>query len=455
MEETPPIEPQVSLGAFKKVFELNKLLLESGRLQTRQELIFFILNQSIRYVAYNRALLFEAGRSTRCSGVSGNGVFDAKSPVITGRLSLVGALKDRKSFHLLDASSFAEGSDGGWESVQKDHAGSSILWCPIVWKDHLLGGLWLERWGGGGWSAADVELMKPLMSAYAAAWRPYLRAGGGDRRFARKKPVGILIAVVLVAVLALVRVPLRIVAPCEVVPKDPEVVAAPLDGVLDRVYVHPGDAIEKGQLLFSYDKEVPLQELEVARQQVRMIWSDLERARAEAFKNTESRQLVGLLETRLEQEQSRLELAEYHASQLEVRAKESAVAMMGDPGEWAGRPVALGEKVMQLIDPLQSKLMIWLPQDDKVNFDGKTRVRVILNARALETQYATLSYQAQHAEQSSEGYSAFRAEAEWEHAPDALQMGLKGHAVLYGERVSLAYWLFRRPLASLRCHIGF
>ncbi len=455
MEETPPIEPQVSLGAFKKVFELNKLLLESGRLQTRQELIFFVLNQSIRYVAYNRALFFEAGRSMRCLGVSGNGVFDARSPVITGRLELAGALKDPKSFHLLDGQSFAEESAAVWEAVQNDHAGSSVLWCPIVWKDHLWGGLWLERWGGGAWSAADVELMKPLMSAYAAAWRPYLRAGGGHRRLGRKKTTGIICAAVMVALLALVRVPLRIIAPCEVVPKDPEVVAAPLDGVLDRVYVHPGDAVEKGQLLFSYDKEVPLQELAIARQQVRLIWSDLERARAEAFKNTDSRQLVALLETRLEQERSRLELAEYHAGQLEVRAKESAVAMMGDPGEWAGRPVALGEKVMQLIHPHQSKLMIWLPQDDKIDFDGKTRVRVILNARALQTQYATLSYQARHAEQSSEGYSAFRAEAEWEQPPDALQMGLKGHAVLYGERVSLAYWLFRRPLASLRCRIGF
>lgn len=454
MEQKQHVEQQVSLGAFKKVFDLNKLLLESGRLQSRQELIFFILNQSIRYVAYNRAMLWEGHGTTRCFGVSGNGVFDAKSPVVTERQNLIGALNDPLSFQVLAAESLADGAHAVWEELQENHSGLDVLWCPIIWKEQLLAGFWMERWGGAAWHSADVELMKPLMTAYASAWRPYLRSGRGLRNLTRKKSASIIFSGVLIALLSLVQVPLRIVAPCEVVPDDPDVVAAPLDGVVDRIHVRPGDSVEKDQLLFSYDKEVPLQDLKVAQQQVRLIWSDLERARAEAFRDPDAKQLVALLKTRLEQEQGKLEFAQYYAEKLDVRASESAVVMMGDPSEWAGRPVALGERVMQLVDPDQSKLMIWLPQDDKIDFDGNTRVRVLLNARALQTQYATLSYQARHAEQSSEGYSAFRAEAEWENAPDALQMGLKGHAVLYGEKVSLAYWLLRRPLAALRSKIG-
>ncbi len=455
MEEKLQIDPQVSLGAFKKIFDLNKLLLESGLLPSRQELVFFILNQSIRYVSYNRAMLWNGKEKRQCLGVSGNGVFDAKSPVVVDRQDLVRALKEPNSFQVLTLESFKDESAVAWEITQADHAGSSILWCPISWDDNLLAGLWLERWGGVSWQSSDVELIKPLMTAYASAWRPYLHQGRFVKKLLKTKPLTFGIITFIFLALMLVQIPLRIVAPCEVVPKDPEVVAAPLNGVVNRVQVRPGDQVEKDQVLFSYDKEAPLQDLKVAQQQVRLIWSDLERARAEAFRDPDAKQLIALLETRLEQEQGKLELAEYYAGKLDVRAKESAVVMMGDPSEWAGRPVALGEKVMQLIDPNQSKLMIWLPQDDKVDFAGKTRVRVILNARALQTQYATLSYQAYHAEQSTEGYSAFRAEAEWEQAPDALQMGLKGHAVLYGEKVSLAYWLFRRPLASLRSRIGY
>lgn len=454
MQEKRELEPQISLGAFKKVFDLNKLCLESGQLTSRQELIFFILNQTIRYAAFNRAMLWDGSGKTRCLGISGNAVFDGKSPVLIERGHLIDDLVAREEFQILTASSFSSEMEPQWRAVQSDHSGSSVLWCPIIWDGHFVAALWLERWGGGEWNAADRELVKPLMSAYASAWRPYLKERAGFRAFVRNKRNGLIGLLVLLLLLVVVRVPLRIVAPCEVVPKDPLVVAAPLDGVIDRVEVHPGEVVDAGALLYSYDKEVPMQDLKVAQQQVRLIWSDLERARAEAFANPEAKQLVALLQTRLEQEQSKLELAESYARKLEVRAEQPAVVMMGDPAEWAGRPVALGERVMQLVDPKKSKLMIWLPQDDKIDFDARQQVRVMLNARALQTQYAVLSYQAKHAEMSTAGYSAFRAEAEWTVMPDELQMGLKGHAVLYGEKVSLAYWLFRRPIAAVRAWVG-
>ena len=454
MQENPQIDQQVSLGAFKKVFELNKLLLKAGALQSRKELIFFILNETIRYTPYNRAMLWEFPGRARCLGVSGHAVFDEKSPVLSERGSLIDALDAHTELLLLSAELFPDDMKDQWSNVQQEHSGTSVLWCPLIWDGQVVAGLWLERWGAGVWNSPDQELIRPLIMAYASAWRPYLRSRTGLRGIIRKRRTRLAVSGVFIALLFFVRIPLRIVAPCEVVPKDPVVVAAPLDGVIDRVLVHPGDLVESGQLLFSYDKEIPLQDLKVARQQVRLIWSDLERARAEAFRSAESKQLVALLETRLEQEQSQLELSESYAQRLDVTAAETAVIMMGDPGEWTGRPVAVGEKVLQLIDPERSKLMIWLPQDDKIAFDEKQQVRVILNAHALHTQYAMLSYQAQHAEMSPAGYSAFLAEADWVSVPDGVQMGLKGHAVLYGKKVSLAYWLFRRPLAAIRVWIG-
>jgi hypothetical protein len=457
MEVSPPSAPperQVSLAAFKKMLNLNKLFLEAGWVRTPQELIFAILNQSIQYVSYNRAMLWDCSGRGKCLGISGNAVFDAKAEAVQDRLPLVNAVAKPAEAQLLAAESFAKDRHDCWESVSQDCSGTAIAWCPIVWDEKVVAVLWLERWGGASWNPADLELLKPLLNAYAVAWRPHLKKERGLVALLRRKSVDLaLLALLLVGLFAL-RLPLRIVAPCEVVPKDPIVITAPLDGVVDRVVVQPGKVVEKDQLLFSYAKQVPLQDLNVARQQVRLIWSDLQRARAEAFRNPDARQLIALLETRLEQEQGKLKLAEHYASQLEMKAPRSAVVMMGDPNEWTGRPVALGEKVMQLIDPANSKLMIWLPQDDKVEFDAQMPIKVILNAKALKSQFAVLSYQAQHAELSPTGASAFLAEAQWLNPPKSLQMGLKGHAVLRGSKVSLAYWLFRRPLAAFRGRTG-
>jgi hypothetical protein len=52
---------------------------------------------------------------------------------------------------------------------------------------------------------------------------------------------------------------------------------------------------------------------------------------------------------------------------------------------------------------------------------------------------------------------AFRAEATWDPAePTAdIRLGLSGRAMLYGPRVSIAWWLLRKPWASVRRTFGF
>ncbi len=45
------------------------------------------------------------------------------------------------------------------------------------------------------------------------------------------------------------RVPLRVVAPCEIVPEDPYLVTAPLNGVISEVVVDSGADVAKGDLL--------------------------------------------------------------------------------------------------------------------------------------------------------------------------------------------------------------
>ncbi len=53
------------------------------------------------------------------------------------------------------------------------------------------------------------------------------------------------------------------------------------------------------------------------------------------------------------------------------------------------------------------------------------------------------------------GVPSFIAEASWEKDSGMPRLGLKGTAILYGENVSIFYWLFRKPWAAAREFIGF
>jgi len=317
-------------------------------------------------------------------------------------------------------------------------------------------GLWLERWGGAAFAPADLARLESLALAYGVGWRAVARPRSRlIAAMASRRRLSLAVALVgLALLLGLVRAPLRIVAPCEVVPDDPVAITAPLTGVIDEVLVLPGRAVAAGELLAVYDKRVALEELKVAQQQVQIIESDLQRARVQAFDDPAARAELALLENRLAQEKTRLRITEERAGRLEIRAPLAGTVMMDDPHEWRGRPTQVGERLMLLVDPGRSKLRIYLPVHDNIAFDPSAPVTVILNSDPRSRRTASLRYVSNFSQADRSGRPGFCAEADWLTAEPDLKLGLQGSAVLYGPRVPLGYWLIRRPLAAVRSFLG-
>jgi multidrug resistance efflux pump len=187
---------------------------------------------------------------------------------------------------------------------------------------------------------------------------------------------------------------------------------------------------------------------------VQIIEADLQRARVLAFDDPGERAQVTLLENRLEQERTRLRMAQHRADQLEIRAPVAGTLMFADPHEWRGRPVQVGESLMMIIDPARTKLRVWLPEHDNIRFDWASSVTVILDSDPGFRRTAALRYVANHSQPNRDGLPCFRAEADWVESDTSVKVGLQGTAVLYGDRVPLGYWLSRRPLATLRRFVG-
>ncbi|HNQ24397.1 MAG TPA: HlyD family efflux transporter periplasmic adaptor subunit [Phycisphaerae bacterium] len=443
-------------GAFESLAALQQLTLEAGLSDSRQQLIFRIVNRSILYCHYDRAVLWSwTARGPRLLGVSGQAGVTERSPLAAQWRALLTALPAPDHAAVVGSQTFP-GPEDAWVPLAERTNGLSVAWLPLKVRGRMVAGLWLERWGQASFNPAMLPRLELLAQAYGVAWRSVtgLPHPWRARVTSRKGTVALTAAVVLLAALVFVRVPLRIVARCEVVPREPVAVTAPLNGVVDEVIVLPGRAVERGDLLAVYDKRIATEEVQIARQQVQIIESELQRARVQAFDDPAARSDIALLANRLEQERVRLQAAQYQVERLEVRAPVPGTLMFDDPSQWRGRPVQVGELLMMVVDPTRTKLRVWLPESDNIEFDRDAPIAVVLDSDPRTRRSASLCFTANCAEVDRDGMPCFRAEAEWSDPGPGLRMGLQGTAVLYGEEVPLGYWLLRRPLATTRRHLG-
>ena len=106
--------------------------------------------------------------------------------------------------------------------------------------------------------------------------------------------------------------------------------------------------------------------------------------------------------------------------------------------------------MLMIVDPGKNKVRIWLPVDDNIAFDPKREVNVHLNAFPEKGLRAALNFVSDNVTANPDGVPSILAEADWTDPDKDLKTGLQGTATLYGERVSLGYWLLRKPLGWLR-----
>lgn len=439
-------------AALRAVSLLHQLTVEAIQSRSLAELAFRLVNRTHALTPYDRAALITSrqhgGKVLAISGLSR--VEPMSGPV---RWLKAAARRLPVSGGAVQIDDSLLESIPGWQDYSETALPGHVAWVPLFASGGPAGGIWLER-RARSWTQGELALLDQLAVPYAelllSRTRPTLfwRAG----QFLTKRLVILIAAAALV--LTLVRIPMRVVAPCELAPLDPYPVTAPLAGVIAQALVEPGQSVTAGQALFEYDKRVALEELNLARQQVRLLESSLSRSRMQAFGDPKAKAEIALLEIKLEQERIRLALSESNVSRLDVKAGAAGVVAMDDPDQWRGRPVTVGEKLLTLVNPERVKLRIWLPVDDNLPFEPDAQVMAYLTSLPDTVLKARLTYVARNVSQSPGGVLGVAAEATLDAPPRDAHIGVQGSAVLHGPRVSLAYWMLRRPLAWVRGKLG-
>lgn len=414
-----------------------------------QELWDHLANEPAQLLPFGQALVLKGGPRWRVSTASGLAQVQRDAPMVRWYERLVNRLWKETDGNLESLSfslpRFADADD----PCTQDSGLRHLLWVPLVDGGSGTGAGWLLA-RDQPWEEGQTVLAERLASAYAhgvsalAGRRP-------ERRWLRWRPWAVLALVVLVAMLSLVRLPLVTLAPAEVVPRQPFVVAAPMAGVVDRVLVQPGARVQEGDALVQLVDTELRSDFEVAQRMLEVTRAKSLRLQQASVGDSSARHELTIARSEQSVAEAERDFAGAMLDKTLIRAEQSGVALYGDPRDWAGRPVAVGEAIMRVADPQLVEFRIKVPVADAVNLRENAPVRIYLDAAPLDPISARVQRAAYKAEADAAGIANFRITA----VADDIRatpprLGLRGTARIYGEEVSLFYYLLRRPIVALR-----
>ena len=187
-------------------------------------------------------------------------------------------------------------------------------------------------------------------------------------------------------------------APAEIVPFKPTIVRAPLDGVVDHFDVEPNQTVTQGQVLLSSIRRAIENKLEVATQGAGGGGSGISPGRAAgAVRRKEPRSSSRCCNGRAEQRRADVTYAAVAARPHPGHRRASGLAIFDEANDWIGRPVTIGERLLEIADPAQAELEVWLPVADAITLEPGAEVEFFLNIAPERRCDATLrqtSYEA-------------------------------------------------------------
>ncbi len=452
---TAEATPQTALPKSTSVaalLQLEGMVRANG---TQQELQFLFVNETRRLVPYRQAVLLIpptiSSSQYEVRAISSIPVVDRAAPLPQWIERLIREL--RKSSPSQGMCQVTETEcpvelQPEWKEFTAGHG----LWCPLKHPDgQVLGGLWLTR--DQPWPNHEVTVMQRLSEAYAYAWRAVGPSTSHRWRWGVSRTTTWLLATVMVGALA-IPVPMSTLAPAKIVAKDPVIVSAPIDGVIAEIVVPPNSAVSKGDVLFRYEDTTFRSEYQIAERNLDVAMAQYRRASQGSFVEADQKADVPFLKAEVELRETERNYAYERLAKVEVKAEQAGLVLYTDKSDWIGKPVVVGQRIMELADPQQLEVRIDLPVEDAIVLRKGAPVALFLNADPFSSVSATVSHASYHAEVLPNNTLAYRVTAELGQGASEFRIGWQGSAKIYGQQVTLFTYLFRRPISALRPWIG-
>jgi len=424
--------------------------------QTIKELCFLLANETRRLIGFRQAFVFSIGKhlgaACHVEVVSSVAVLDRQAPMVQWIEEVVASLWENQAL-LVPSHLTVEQCPKHLQADWKRFAFSYVLWCPIHWgNQRAMGGIWLA--GDRPWQEGEIQLIRRFAETVAHAWNALRQTKISVKQWTVSKRW---LWVGLALLIGVMCVPVRLstLAPIEVVARDPAVVTAPLDGVIAEILVQPNTVVEEGETIFRYEDITFRNAYEVAEKNLTVAFMEYRKVTHGAFLDDESGASMPVQASEVRLKETERDYAWEVLQHVDVKAPRKGIVLFVDKSEWVGKPVVIGERIMEVANPQEYELKIDLSIEDAIVLREDAEVEVFLHADPLKAIPAVLTHASYYAEVLPTNELAYRVKAEFTEPPEAMRIGWQGTAKIYGDRVSLFFYLFRRPLSVFRQAIGW
>jgi hypothetical protein len=420
-----------------------------------QEVAFTAVNDSFSVLTLDQAVIWRRDVFNRPIVIAASGLAEvnAESPYTQWMGKAIRSLPDDPSgiVKVLKLSDLPDDLAAAGADWCHEH----LLHCTLKGPDGLgRGGLLLSR--NEPFEERDVAVAEWIARAVGYglwAWRRerrrILRLMGGRRGVAISAAT-----LVALALLGAIPVQLNALAPAEITPKSPIPVTSPVEGIIKGILIKPNQIVKAGETLVELDDTSLRNRLAVASKTLEIATADSQRAINKAFFDESSRSELQVLRARVREKSTEVAYTSDLLQRLKIEAPQGGVAIFANSEEWTGKPVQTGERIMTIADPSLIRVTIFVPPEDAVELETGADVSVFLNTRPLDSLAAKIMLSSYEALPQPDGTLAYIVQAELMPGHGFPRIGLRGTAKVYAGKVSLAYYLFRKPIAFLRRSVG-
>ena len=409
---------------------------------------FVIANETQSLVAYRQAAVFGLAANGQYRMMTASGLVSVTedSPFAVWLNRFAQKFPKEAGCHRLNFSEAPPEFSEGWQEWLPDH----LLVAALHGAGGQATGLVMYA-REAPWQDAELALLDRLHLAYG-----YCLSSLSRQQQSLAMKIGQILRGrakwVWLALLAALFIPVRLsaLAPAEVVALNAMAVAAPQDGVIGAIYVQPNAPVKTGDPLFALVDTTLASRREVALKGLSLARSDALTAEQRAFDDLKSKGELAAAAGRVKEKEAELAAADALLDRTTVKAARDGLAVFSDPNDWLGRPVQTGERVMQLANPQDAGVLVWLPASDALNLEPGAPIRLFLHTDPLSPLGAELFQTSYQATQSPDGIAAYRLYGRFVDGVAQQRIGLRGTARVSGSWALLGYYLFRRPIAAVR-----
>ena len=436
-----------------KIARLIGLEKKSREARTQDELNFVVVNETRQIFDFvNSYLLLKTPTDKyHVKAVSDLATVDRTAPLVTFVENII---NDQTSSNLKEIQNFEVDKISRSLKIKKPkNIPDNILLIPIFSPQRGLQGFLITT-RNEKFNDNEVELARHLSLTYGHAYNTFL-TDFSIKDFLKKNFTGKRSWIIILSIIFILIIPIKITstAPVEVVPKNPRLITAPFDGVVKNIIVNNNDKINSGDLLIQIEDTDLKNSFNLAKQSLQVAEKELLRSRQFSFSNNEEKARLAELMAQVDLKKAEVESTSERLKNSKIYADKDGIAIVDQKNNWQGRPVSVGEKIITIANPEKVEFLIWLPVKDSLIIKDNTDVKVFLDINPIKPLKGKLKRASYQSSLSPEEVLSYQISASFE-GEEIPRIGLRGTAKIYGSRVTLFYYLFRKPITFVRQLIG-